>query len=100
MPLPPAPTKRAAFLSPDALDAPARTSHNIRCPEHPIAFMPCPQCAAKRCLPDPVEHGDYLEAKKALAGARPVAATTRAPQLTDAESAAIARRRLEQETNR
>lgn len=27
MPLPPAPTKRAAFLSPDALDAPARTSH-------------------------------------------------------------------------
>lgn len=28
------------------------------------------------------------------------AATTKAPQLTDAESAAIARRRLEQETNR
>lgn len=27
MPLPPAPTKRAALLSPDALDAPARTSH-------------------------------------------------------------------------
>lgn len=27
MPLPPAPTKRAAFLSPDAIDAPARTSH-------------------------------------------------------------------------
>ena len=28
------------------------------------------------------------------------AATTKAPQLTDAESAAIARRRLDQETNR
>ncbi len=27
MPLPPAPTKRAALLSPDALDAPARSSH-------------------------------------------------------------------------
>ncbi|MBS0451075.1 MAG: PhoH family protein [Proteobacteria bacterium] len=27
MPLPPAPTKRASFLSPDAIDAPARTSH-------------------------------------------------------------------------
>lgn len=27
MPLPPAPTKRAALLSPDALDAPARASH-------------------------------------------------------------------------
>jgi PhoH-like ATPase len=27
MPLPPAPTKRAALLSPDAIDAPARSSH-------------------------------------------------------------------------
>ena len=27
MPLPPAPTKRAALLPPDAYDAPARTSH-------------------------------------------------------------------------
>ena len=27
MPLPPAPTKRAALLSPDAHDAPARSSH-------------------------------------------------------------------------
>ena len=61
--------------------------------------MPCPQCAAKRSLPDPAEHADYLEAKAALRGARPTAATTKAPQLTDAEHAAIARKRLDKETN-
>jgi hypothetical protein len=77
-----------------------RGSHDVKCPEHPTNVHPCPQCAAKRCLPDPVEHGDYLEAKKALAGARPVAATTKAPQLTDAENAAIARAKLDKETNR
>ena len=75
---------------------PPRVSHNIPCPEHPLSVMPCPQCAAKRC--DPTE--DYLEAKAALRNVRPTKATTKAPQLTDAESAAIARRRLEQETNR
>jgi hypothetical protein len=43
-------------------------SHNVRCPEHPINFHPCPQCAAKKCEPTP----DYLEAKAALAARRPI----------------------------
>lgn len=41
-------------------------THNVRCPEHPINFHPCPLCAAKRCDPTP----DYIEARKALASAR------------------------------
>jgi hypothetical protein len=46
-------------------------TNNVRCPEHPINFHPCPLCAAKRC--DPTD--DYLEAKAALAGRRPIPTT-------------------------
>lgn len=47
-------------------------SNNVRCPEHPINFMPCPLCEAKRCLPDPVEHADYIAAREALKARRPI----------------------------
>ena len=41
MPLPPAPTKRAALLAPEAYDAPARTSHKTtRKSEMPDADAP------------------------------------------------------------
>ena len=41
MPLPPAPSKRAALLSPEAFDAPARTSHKAaRKTEAPPAARP------------------------------------------------------------
>lgn len=71
-------------------------SHNVRCPEHPISFHPCPQCAAKKCLPDPQEHADYLAEKKKLEARKTAAHPSAKPvQLTDAESAAIARKKLE-----
>jgi hypothetical protein len=47
-------------------------TNNVRCPEHPINFHPCPLCAAKKCPPDPVEHADYLKAKAELASRRPI----------------------------
>jgi hypothetical protein len=43
-------------------------SHNVRCPEHPINFHPCPLCAAKKCPPDE----EYLKAKAELAARRPI----------------------------
>jgi hypothetical protein len=76
-----------------------RVSHNVRCAEHPLNVMPCPQCASKRSLPDPDEHADYIEAKAALRNVRPSSAPTKPQQLTDAEHAAIARKRLDKETN-
>jgi hypothetical protein len=67
-----------------------RQSMNVRCPEHPLNVHPCPQCAAKKCPPD----DEYLAVKAMLASARP-RRDTKPVVLTDAESAAIARKKLE-----
>jgi hypothetical protein len=53
---------------PDGEQTGPNTSHNVRCPEHPLSFHPCPQCAAKKCPPDE----DYLKAKAELAARRPI----------------------------
>jgi len=42
-----------------------RTSHNVRCPEHPLSVMPCPQCEAKR-TPPPTDDPEYAAMKAAL----------------------------------
>ena len=84
------------WRNPDGSTPHRRGDNDVHCPEHPLSVHPCPQCAAKRCLPDPVEHGDYLEAKKALPKLTPPA-YVKPPQLTDAESAALARKRIEEE---
>jgi hypothetical protein len=47
-------------------------SNNVHCHVHPLSVLPCPQCEAERCLPDPVEHADYLAAKAALKARRPI----------------------------
>ena len=39
-----------------------RQSNDVRCPEHPLSFHPCPECVAKRTEPSP----EYLAAKAAL----------------------------------
>jgi hypothetical protein len=73
-----------------------RQSMNVRCVDHPLSFQPCPQCAAKKCLPDPQEHADYLAEKKKLEARKTAAHPSAKPVvLTDAESAAIARKKLE-----
>jgi len=41
------------------------TSHNVRCPEHPLSVMPCPQCEAKR-TPPPTDDPEYAAMKAAL----------------------------------
>lgn len=40
-------------------------SHNIRCPEHSLSVMPCPECAAKKCPPP--TSGEYAAARLSLA---------------------------------
>jgi len=77
-------------------------SHNVRCPEHPISFHPCPQCEAKKCDPTP----DYLEAKAALRVTRPrhdLAPALRDPVAAnrlEADEYDRARELAEQEANR
>lgn len=61
-----------------------RETHNVRCPEHPINFHPCPLCEAKRCTPDPGRHADYLQAKKALKARKPI--PTEQKRLADFEA--------------
>lgn len=60
-------------------------SNNVRCPEHPLSVHPCPQCEAKRCLPDPVEHADYIAAREALKARKPI--PTEQKRLADFEKA-------------
>lgn len=83
------------WRNPDGSTPHRRGDNDVHCPEHPLSVHPCPQCAAKRCDPTP----DYLEAKKALPKLTPPA-VVKPPQLTDAESAALARKRADQEATR
>jgi hypothetical protein len=73
-----------------------RISMDVRCPEHSLNVHPCAECAAKRCLPDPEAHADYLAEKKKLEARKTAAHPSAKPaELTDAESAARARAKLE-----
>lgn len=51
-------------------------SHNVRCVEHPINFMPCPLCAAKR-TPPPVDDPDYAAMKQRLKARAQIAPESR-----------------------
>ncbi len=82
MPLPPAPTKRAALLSPEAFDAPARgKTRGARKPESAYDTPPTESRAQAR---DMFEHGGYIQvetrpakpAVQAEAAARPAARST------------------------
>lgn len=86
------PTPGNHWRAPDGQHPELRGSHDVKCPEHPLSVHPCPQCAAKRCDPTP----DYLAAKEALPKLTPPA-VVKPPTLTDAESAALARKRIEEE---
>lgn len=46
-------------------------TNNVRCPEHPINFHPCPLCAAKKC-PPPLDDPEYVAMKEALKARTPV----------------------------
>jgi hypothetical protein len=83
----------AALAAEDAaLVKPSASAFRVRCPEHPLNVHPCPQCAAKKCPPDE----DYLAEKKKLEARKTAAHLSAKPVvLTDAESAAIARKKLE-----
>jgi hypothetical protein len=74
-----------------------RGDHDVHCPEHPSSVHPCPQCAAKRCTPDPVEHADYLAAKEALRGRQGPAPVEQRHKPTPTEELAIARARADRE---
>jgi hypothetical protein len=75
-----------------------RTSYDVHCPEHPLSVHPCPQCAAKKCTPDPVEHADYLAAKAALRGRQGPAPREQRYQPTPTEELARARARADKGT--
>ena len=74
-----------------------RGANDVHCPEHPSSVHPCPQCAAKRCTPDPVEHADYLAAKEALRGRQGPAPVEQRHKPTPTEELAIARARADKE---
>jgi hypothetical protein len=70
-------------------------SANMHCHRHPLSVLPCPQCEAEdRPHPCPP---DVLAEMKAVIAQRPRLDTQPAKPviLTDAESAAIARKKLE-----
>lgn len=69
------------WLAPDGSHVQRRGDNDVRCPDHSMSVMPCPQCEAKRC--DPTD--DYLAAKAAL--------PKRAPSPTQRHLADIERER-------
>lgn len=50
---------------PDGETPTRRGDHNVRCVDHPMSFMPCPQCEAKR-TPPPLQDPEYAAARAAL----------------------------------
>lgn len=50
------------WRKPDGTATPRRGDHAVRCPEHPLSVMPCPECVAKRVPPPVGFHETVAEA--------------------------------------